>query len=266
MWVLAAIVLLLMFIFLVIPKWRLYVVLKRPFPSRYSKILRKNLPGYSRMSTDLQMQLKRKIRQFLHEKIFVGCGGLIVTDEIQVTIAAKACLLLLNREVGVFPKLSHVLVYPSAFIVPRQHADGAVVTHTNQTLSGESWSDGRVILAWDQIVSAQNEELGQDVVIHEFAHQLDSEDGSVNGAPALSSTIAYRQWSQVMEEEFMRLQAAVSQQEPSVIDGYGATNPAEFFAVSSEAFFKKSHDLASYHPNLFELLRAYFLVDPREWH
>ena len=219
------------------------------------------------MPTDLQMQLKRKIRQFLHEKTFVGCGDLDINDEIKVTIAAKACLLLLNRDTEVFPKLSHILVYPSAFVVPRQHMEGGgVVTHTNQTLSGESWSDGRVILAWDQIVNnPHNEEMGQDVVIHEFAHQLDSEDGGTNGAPVLPSTVAYRQWSQIMEQEFANLQTAIAKQESGVIDPYGATNPAEFFAVISEAFFKKSHELAYYHASLFDLLKNYYRVDPREW-
>lgn len=267
MWLLASLMVLLLLVFIVIPKLRLRYVLMRAFPHHFSKILRKNLPGYTRMPTDLQMQLKRKIRQFLHEKTFVACGDLEMNDEIRVTIAAKACLLLLNRETEVFPKLSHVLVYPSAFVVPRQRIEGGgIVTHTNQTLSGESWSDGRVILAWDQIVNnPHNEEMGQDVVIHEFAHQLDSEDGSTNGAPVLPSTVAYRQWSQVMEREFLGLQSAIDQQEEGVIDPYGASNPAEFFAVATEAFFKKSQALAYCHPELFELLRNYFRVDPREW-
>lgn len=267
MWLLASLTVLLLLVFVVIPKLRLRYVLMRAFPHHFSKILRKNLPGYSRMPTDLQMQLKRKIRQFLHEKTFVACADLEMNDEIRVTIAAKACLLLLNRESEVFPKLSHILVYPSAFVVPRQRVvGGGIVTHTNQTLSGESWSDGRVILAWDQIVNnPHNEEMGQDVVIHEFAHQLDSEDGSTNGAPVLPSTVAYRQWSQVMEREFLRLQSAIDQQEETVIDPYGASNPAEFFAVTTEAFFKKSAVLATEHPELFKVLQAYYCVDPREW-
>ena len=267
MWLLASLTVLLLLIFVVIPKLRLRYVLMRAFPHHFSKILRKNLPGYSRMPTDLQMQLKRKIRQFLHEKTFVACGDLEMNDEVRVTIAAKACLLLLNRETEVFPKLSHILVYPSAFVVPRQRIEGGgIVTHTNQTLSGESWSDGRVILAWDQIVNnPHNEEMGQDVVIHEFSHQLDSEDGTTNGAPVLPSTVAYRQWSQVMEREFLRLQSAIDQQEETVIDPYGASNPAEFFAVTTEAFFKKSAVFATAHPELFKVLQAYYCVDPREW-
>lgn len=270
MWLLALIAVALIIGFFVLPQLRLRYVLAKAFPSAYSKILRQNLPGYSRMPTHLQMQLKRRIRQFLYEKTFVGCGGLEIDDEIRLTIAARACLLLLNREVDVYPKLTHILVYPSAFIVPRQQmAAGGIVTHTNQTLSGESWSDGRVILAWDQVAhnsdNSRNENMGQDVVIHEFAHQLDSEDGSVNGAPVLPTTASYRSWSQVMAQEFERLKRALAQHEETLIDPYGATNPAEFFAVSSEAFFKKSHELAYHHADLFELLKAYYRVDPREW-
>lgn len=251
----------------VIPRARLRYVLMQAFPLDYSKILRKNLPGYSRMPTDLQMQLKRRIRQFLYQKTFVGCGGLQITDEIRVTIAGKACLLLLNRVSDVYPQLTHVLVYPTAFVAPRtqMNADG-VVTHTNQGLSGESWSDGRVILAWDQVAhNAETEALGQDVVLHEFAHQLDSETGITNGAPGLKSAAAYRAWADVMEREFAHLQQEIARANLTVIDPYGATNPAEFFAVTTEAFFKKTLALASNHPALFDLLKGYYCVDPREW-
>ncbi|MFD1153954.1 M90 family metallopeptidase [Undibacterium aquatile] len=262
----------------VAPRARLRYVLSRAFPLNYSKILRKNLPVYKHMPTDLQMQLKRRIRQFLYQKTFVGCDGLIVTDEIRVTIAGKACLLLLNRASDVYPQLTHVLVYPSAFVAPRKEMhSGGVVTHTNQGLSGESWSDGRVILAWDQAAhNAETEARGQDVVLHEFAHQLDSETGSTNGAPALPNAAAYQAWSQVMATEFTRLQQAIQsrhphdhlhhqQPYPDVIDPYGATNPAEFFAVTTEAFFKKSAALALHHPALFTQLKSYYCVDPREW-
>ena len=265
-WLLLLLVLFLL-AYIVLPRVRLQQVLRQAFPLNYSKILRKNLPEYTKMPTDLQMQLKRRIRQFLYQKKFVGCGGLVITDEIRVTIAGKACLLLLNRDTEVYPALTHILVYPSAFVAPRKQMSGdGVVTHTNQGLSGESWSDGRVILAWDQAAhNVENEERGQDVVLHEFAHQLDSETGSTNGAPALKSTAAYQAWSLVMEQEYVQLQHAIASDLPTVIDTYGATNPAEFFAVTTEAFFKKSQQLAHYHSALFAQLRAYYRVDPREW-
>jgi Mlc titration factor MtfA (ptsG expression regulator) len=264
---LAALVVMLVLGFMVMPRLRLRYVLSKAFPSKYSKILRRNLPGYSQMPTDLQLQLKRRIKQFLFEKTFVACDDLVMSDEIKVTIAGKACLLLLNRETEIFPKLTHILVYPHPFVAPRQQTlTGGIVTHTNQGLSGESWSDGRVILAWDQIArNPETEALGQDVVLHEFAHQLDSESGSTNGAPALRSAAAYRAWSQVMEGEYANLLRAIEYQETTTIDPYGATNPAEFFAVTTEAFFKKSQALAYHHPALFEQLRSFYQVDPRDW-
>jgi Mlc titration factor MtfA (ptsG expression regulator) len=250
-----------------LPSYRLQRVRAKPFPSEFSKILRKNLSGYSRMPAELQLQLKRLIKQFLYEKKFVGCDGFTITDEVRVTIAAKACMLLLNRPSDVYPDLSMVLVYPSAFIVPRHEMGmGGVVTHANPTLSGESWSDGRVIFAWDHIQKGGSNWLaGHDVVLHEFAHQLDSESGRTNGAPVLKSKARYQRWSEVLTQEFALLQRAAESNAESVLDYYGATNPAEFFAVATETFFEKTALLAQFHPALFEQLRAYYQVDPRDW-
>lgn len=264
---LALIVVLLLLIFVVVPRLRLRAVLARAFPTNYAKILRRNLPEYRHMPTDLQMQLKRRIKQFLYEKNFVACAGLELNDEIKVTIAGKACLLLLNREIEIYPSLTHILVYPGSFVVPRQqrNEDGTVML-SRDALSGESWSDGRVILAWDQIVDNEHvQSMGQDVVLHEFAHQLDSESGSTNGAPDLPSSRAYQRWSQVMQTEFEQLHEDLAQGIPTVLDPYGATNPAEFFAVATEAFYKKSHFLAEAHPALFAQLKQYYKVDPRDW-
>lgn len=264
---LALIVVVLLLVFVLVPRLRLRAALTHAFPSNYAKILRRNVPEYRHLPTDLQMQLKRRIKQFLHEKKFVGCAGLEMSDEIKVTIAGKACLLLLNRECEIYPSLTHILVYPGSFLVPRQerNEDGTVM-QSNPALSGESWSDGRVILAWDQIVNNEHvQSLGQDVVLHEFAHQLDSENGSTNGAPHLPSTQAYKRWSQLMQAEFDRLRAELEQGIPTLIDPYGATNPAEFFAVVTEAFYKKSHALAEAHPALFAELKRFYRVDPREW-
>lgn len=254
-----------------LPAIRLRRALARPFPNGYSRILRKNIPVYSRLPADLQLQLKQRVKQFLHQKKFIGCDGLIVSDEMRVTIAGKASLLLLNRATDVYADLKLILLYPSAFLVPRVHnMPGGVLTHAHQTLSGESWSDGRVILAWDHVQKRGFEVDpkwydGHDVVLHEFAHQLDSATGYTNGAPALGSKARYRQWSEVMEREFQQLQYAADNQIPTVLDHYGATNPAEFFAVATEAYFEKAFELAAYHPELFEQLRRYFRVDPREW-
>lgn len=250
-----------------LPAYRLKRAIERPFPARFADILARHVPAYSRMPAELQLQLQRLVKQFLHQKKFIGCDGFLITDEVRVSIAGKACMLLLNRPPQVYPDLHHVLVYPSAFLVPRTEIGlGGVVTHASQTLSGESWSNGQVILAWDHVVqSGMPFNNGQNVVLHEFAHQLDSESGSNNGAPLLRTTAAYRRWSTVLSHEYAQLQQAVLYQVPSVLDYYGATSPAEFFAVATESFFEKSILLSEFHPALFEELKNYYRVDPRDW-
>lgn len=254
-------------LFFWLPRYQVRRALAHPFPRNYARILHRNVPVFSRLPADLQLQLKRLIQQFLLQKKFVGCDGLQITDEIRVTIAGKACLLLLNRPTEVYPALSFVLVYPSAFIVPRTEiVAGGLVTQHEQTLLGESWSDDRVILAWDHVVRDNTDtESGHDVVLHEFAHQLDSESGNVNGAPAMLSKARYTRWSTVLSHEFALLQQAVRDGHHGVIDHYGAGSPAEFFAVVTEAFFEKSVALEREHPELFAALKEYYCVDPREW-
>ncbi len=241
--------------------------LAQPFPAAHAAILARYIPAWRDMPAPLQLQLKRLVKQFLHQKKFIGCDGVEVTDEMRVSIAGLACLLLLNRKTGVFPSLRHILIYPSAFFVPRtEFGVGGVVTHASQTLAGESWNDGRVILAWDHVHPVgQVVEQEHNVVWHEFAHQLDSESGHTNGAPMLPSKRFYAYWSSVMAQEFAQLQQAAELEIPGVIDHYGATNPAEFFAVATETFYGRPQQMAEQHPALFALLQRYYKVDPRCW-
>ena len=249
------------------PRWRLRRLLARPLAPELVALLEQNVPVVGRMSTELRLQLHQLIQQFLHQKKFVGCAGLEIDDQVRVTIAGQACLLLLNRPTRVFPLLHTILVYPSAFLVPRQLRDEAgVVTEGRQDLLGESWSDGRVILSWDHVQQgAQDWTDGQNVVLHEFAHQLDSESGSNNGAPYLGSQSSYRSWSAVLSRDFANLRADAMYQQQSVMDHYGATSPAEFFAVATETYFEKPHQMADSHPALFSEFFKYYRVDPRAW-
>ncbi len=249
------------------PGWRLKRALARPLPEAWRAILLRNVPIYQNMSGDLQHQLQRLVQQFLFEKKFVGCADLEIDDEMRVTIAGQACLLLLNRRTRVYPSLHTILVYPSAFLVPRKQVDEAgVVTEARQDLLGESWGDGRVILAWDHVRRGAHDWTdGQNVVLHEFAHQLDSESGSNNGAPYLGSASNYRSWSEVLARDFASLQTDAMYRQQSVMDHYGATNPAEFFAVATETFFEKPHQLAERHPELYTEFFKFYRVDPRAW-
>lgn len=249
------------------PCWRRRRALAAPLAPARLAMLARVIPIYARLDAPLQEQLQRLVQQFLYEKKFVGCDGLVVDDEMRVTIAGQACLLLLNRHTRVFPALHTILVYPGAFLVPRNEVDAAgVVTSTRQDLLGESWGDGRVVLAWDHVQrGAADWHDGQNVVLHEFAHQLDSESGSTNGAPYLGSQASYRSWSQVLSRDFAALRADAMLHHHSVLDHYGATSPAEFFAVATETFYEKPWQMAERHPALFEEFAKYYRVDPRDW-
>jgi Mlc titration factor MtfA (ptsG expression regulator) len=249
------------------PKWRLKRVLAREIDPAWRAILERNIPIYGRMSGELQHQLNKLVQQFLFQKKFVGCAGLEIDDEMRLTIAGQASLLLLNRPTRVYPELRTVLVYPSAFLVPRKQVDEAgVVSEARQDLLGESWGDGRVVLSWDHVRrGAADWTDGQNVVLHEFAHQLDSESGSNNGAPYLGSSTNYRSWSEVLARDYANLRVDAMYRQPSVMDHYGATSPAEFFAVATETFFEKPWQMAQGHGELYAELFKYYRVDPRAW-
>jgi Mlc titration factor MtfA (ptsG expression regulator) len=250
-----------------LPRLRLARVLARPLTPGQLAIIERNVDQYRGMPAPLRQQLQRLVKQFLHQKRFVGCAGLELTEEMRVTIAAQACLLLLNRPSRVYPGLHTVLVYPGAFLVPRREQDAAgVVTETRQDLLGESWGDGRVVLSWEHVRRAGLEPGGtHNVVLHEFAHQLDSESGSNNGAPWLGSPERYRSWSETLSRDFELLRRDAWFGYRDVLDPYGATNPAEFFAVATESFFEQPHALASRHPALYAEFQAYYRVDSRDW-
>lgn len=230
-----------------------------PFPAEWLTIIQKNLPPYAKLTPEMQQQVQDYTQKFLYDKSFEGCGGLILNDEIKVTIAAQASLLLLNREVRCYPKLFSVLVYPSSYVA-RDELDRKSVR------LGESWRTGAVVLAWDSVKrGAKNFADGHNLVIHEFAHQLDQEDGAGDGAPILDGHSSYAVWAEVLSGEYERLRKRVSKSRKSVMDAYGATNPAEFFAVASETFFEKPKQLSRDCPELYDELRRFYQVDPLEW-
>lgn len=252
------------------PYWREYQrdkIRSQPFKKKWRKIIQQRMPYFRQMPADLQLQLKQHIQVFIAEKEFVGCNGVKITDEIRITIAAQACLLLLNRKTNYYPKLQSILVYPRAFIKEQESVQANGVLHTQKTiLAGESWDYGKVVLSWqDTIEGAQNPDDGQNVVIHEFAHQLDQENGRANGAPILDKGQSYKCWSEVFSAQFEKLKLQAKSGMPSLFDYYGATNPAEFFAVASEVFFEKAEQFSYEHPRLYRQLTQYYQVDPIHW-
>jgi MtfA peptidase len=236
----------------------------RPFPEAWREILERRVPYVRLLPRDLRRQLEQHMQVFIAEKSFIGCDGLEISDEVRVTIAAQACLLILNRRTDYYPSLTQILVYPGAFIIERLRAEpSGVLQEQRQALSGESWTHGQVVISWeDALEGAAIVDDGRNVVIHEFAHQLDQQKGYANGAPWLGRRDRYAQWSRVMMEEFVRLQQQAATLEPSLLNHYGASNPAEFFAVVSEVFFEQPREMAAMHPALYAELRAFYCIDP----
>lgn len=252
------------------PAWRAWQrrrITARPFPSAWRAVLMRRMPLYRRLPPPLQAQLRRLVQVFLAEKTFIGCQGQRITDEVRVLVAAQAALLQLNRRTDHFATLRQVLVYPGAFLVQRVHtAAGGVLQDRRQALSGESWSQGQVILSWDDVLAgAADPGDGRNVVLHEFAHQLDQATGSANGAPALPGRSRRGRWKQVMQAAYDDLLRRHAVGEPTVLNPYGTTDAAEFFAVATEAFFEQPHALAADSPALYAELALYYHVDPRHW-
>ncbi|MEW6271587.1 MAG: M90 family metallopeptidase [Thermodesulfobacteriota bacterium] len=235
-----------------------------PLPPAWRAIVERSFPLFSRLTEDDRNELLAHVQVFLDEKKFEGCGGLVIDDEIRVTIAAQACLLLLHREPHYYPRLVTILVYPHPYVAKvRQRLPGGVVLEGDSGRLGESWVDDVVVLAWDAVRSgASDASDGHNVVLHEFAHQLDQEDGTSNGAPILERRSRYVAWARILGAEFAALQRAAASGLATDIDPYGATNPAEFFAVVTEAFFERPDALKRKHPELFDELREFYRQDP----
>jgi Mlc titration factor MtfA (ptsG expression regulator) len=238
-----------------------------PFPSLWQAIIDNNIPIYSRLSPDERRRLQGHIQVFLVEKQFIGCQGLQVTEEMKITIAAVACLLLLNEQGRYFSKLRSILVYPSTYLVQEKSSLGNYIIEESWVARlGESWTSDQVVLSWEQIKrDTSNWQDGHNVILHEFAHQLDQEDGKAEGVPILPKNLDYSIWAKVMRQEYQQLCREVEGGVKTVIDGYGATNPAEFFAVATETFFEKPHQLLGKHPALYRLLQRYYQLNPVQW-
>lgn len=233
-------------------------LLSARFDDGWKTIIEKNVPVYNKLPEELKKQLYGLMNVFLDEKKFEGCGGLEITNEIRVTVAAQACMLLLNRSTKYYPKLKRIYVYPSSYTAKDGDSTSARL--------GESWLNGPVVLAWDSVKGgAVNVHDGKNVVFHEFSHRLDQEDGDADGAPILENSSCYKSWAKVLSAEYAALQDKTNRRRKSVINKYGATNPAEFFAVATEAFFEKTKQMKKKQPELYEELKGYYKVDPLEW-
>ena len=245
-------------------KWRRSRIAARQFPPQWLRIIENNVSLYNRLPPEDKAELQRHILIFIAEKRFEGCGGLRITDEIKVIIAAQACILLLHRQTDYYPGLSSILVYPHAFIVRRsQHLTSGVIIEGPQVLLGESHRRGSVVLSWDDVrLGAADVYDGQNVVFHEFAHQLDSSQGRGDSSAVLKNTSSYIAWARVLQKDYQRLKTAAEVGDPAFLNKYGATDPAEFFAVATEFFFEKPDQLKQIHLDLYNELKRFYQQDP----
>ena len=235
-----------------------------PFPRRWQRILQRRVPLVLQLPTPLQQRLRGLVQVFIADKPFIGCDGQAIDDEVRVTIAAQACLLLLGQPGDAcYPQLRQVLVYPAAFIARRRQVlPGGVVSEEPQALAGESWQQGQVILAWSEVLAgAADPADGRNVVLHEFAHQIDQDGGPADGRPWHHDAQQRQHWAAVMDEGLARLREAPS----DTLDAYGSTDPAEFFAVATEAFFERPQALRDSAAPLYDALSRLYRLDPAAW-
>ena len=235
-----------------------------PFPATWLVVLVQNMPYYSRLEPEDQQRLQNLVRLMIAEKNWEGCGGLVLSDEIKVTIAAWACLLVLRLDLDLYRRLMSILIYPTTYVAaesefPRQQPRDV------EAREGESWHDGAIVLNWGAIEENLRDSRGHNLVLHEFAHQLDFGDHDANGIPQLGNAHKRAEWREVIGEEYAKLVAAARTRQPTLLDKYGTKNEAEFFAVATECFFLSARPMRLQHPRLYQLLADYYRQDPAQW-
>ncbi len=235
-----------------IKKWRRRRLRNREIPKEWLPILEKRIPFYKKLPSDLQNRFLDLLKIFAGEKRFTPAGGMEMTDEVRVVISAAAVRLILHLDLSYYDRLKEIVVYPYDY----KHPEG------KEMVLGEAHHWGTVVLSWPSVLHGlQNPFDGRDTSLHEFAHALDHSSGTFNGAPTLRAHEDYRPWAKVLNHHFERLSAGDREQR-KVMDDYGATNPAEFFAVASESFFEKPAQMKKHTPDLYEVLRRFYGFDP----
>jgi Mlc titration factor MtfA (ptsG expression regulator) len=241
-------------------------ILENPFPPEWEAILVRNVAAYARLDDGERARLRDLAHIFIAEKRWEGCGGLELSDEIRVTIAGQACLLLLGRDHDFFRPLVTILVYPSAVQLPErkpfifERVTGPMPPA--ETILGLSKQGDVVVLAWDEIVGgAKNPDDTRNVVIHELAHVIDFADGAYDGTPPLESRAQRRSWVEVCSAAFLALRERTEHGRKGFLREYAATNEAEFFAVATETFYEQPRKMAEELPELYALLAEFYNLD-----
>ncbi|MBA2542559.1 MAG: zinc-dependent peptidase [Deltaproteobacteria bacterium] len=241
-------------------------ILATPFPTHWDWIIDTNVAIARRLDPERRARLRDLVQVFVAVKHWEGCGGMEVDDEVKVTIAAQACILILEREAELYRDVDSILVYPSSVKTsPRQPGffeQPRVMAGQGAWIHGEAMLGGPVVLAWDQVLAGGREETSGNVVFHELAHKLDMASGSVNGTPPLPNKRERKRWAEVCTEAYLKHRKDVEEGFPTLMDSYGATNEAEFFAVATETFFCRPAALAIEHPRVYAALADFYRIAP----
>lgn len=242
-------------------------ILAKPFPAAWLNIVETRVGHYALLTEADRARLRDTVQIMLAERSWEGCRGLELTDEMRVTIAALAAVLVLGLPEHYFSNVPTVLVYPDEYRVPQVEAlTGEAVLQGEGGRLGEAQRHGPVIVSWSVVrEEAQEPGYGENLVFHEFAHSLDMLNGEFDGVPDLSDRALRERWARVMAAEYEQLRRSARRRRRTVLDPYGAGDPAEFFAVATEAFFDAPIDLSERNPDLYALLRDYYRQDPAAW-
>ncbi|MBF1165203.1 MAG: zinc-dependent peptidase [Dechloromonas agitata] len=233
---------------------------RQPIPDALWAATVSALPFLDILPPDEQRQLRTLAEDFLAEKEFSAAGGLELSDEICVAIAAQGCLPILKLGLKAYRDWVGIIVYPDEFVVRRRFEDETGIVHEyDDVLSGEAWEGGPLIVSWHDVKMAGD---GYNVVIHEFAHKLDMLNGDADGMPALHSDLDASEWETIFFAAYDDFCARVDSGEETLIDPYASETPGEFFAVLSESFFEIPDVVAGEYTDLYDLLRRYYRQDP----
>lgn len=252
----------LVFVLFFYRSWRRAQVLANDFPKAWRKHLRHGVPLYRKLPKTLQRDLEQRVQLFIAEKTFYGCDGFNLTERVKITVAGHACLLIVARPFAHFDGVRSILIYPDLYQVEDQVREGDVIHPEHSIRAGEACSQGRVVLAWSACQQAiKHPKRGHNVILHEFAHQLDFRDGLADGAPPLQGEEAL-QWQRVMSRAYADLNQRLKHHKKPWLDPYGASEPAEFFAVLTEAFFQQPKSLHKHQPEVYSALANFYRLDP----
>lgn len=215
-----------------------------------------------RLDVDEIARLRELSTLFLHQKSVVGAHELPIDDAMRVTVAAQACLPILNLGLDYYRGWYTVILYPGAFVAHREFHDESGIVHTGfEELDGESSEGGPVVLSWEEAKPLPEDEV-YNVVVHEFAHKLDELTGAPNGLPPLHADMNVEAWSDAMTRAYDAFNGTLDRNEEPPFDDYAGSDPAEFFAVVSELFFAAPDVLIDVYPDVYAQLRTFYRQDP----